>query len=170
MNILNSSFNNIIQYTLDFEGGYVNHKNDPGGETNFGISKKSFPKLDIKNLTLEEAKKIYFLNYFVPLNIEHINNKNLQFKLFDMAVLCGLKTSIKNLQNCLNLITNQNLIVDGILGSKTNLAIQSITNQEGLVWTVTKGFEDYLRNLATKKNLKEFEIGWIRRARFFIKD
>lgn len=170
MNLLNLSFQEIIQYTLDFEGGYVNNKDDPGGETNYGISKKSFPKLDIKNLTLEEAKKIYFLNYFVPLNIEHINNKNLRFKLFDMAVLCGLKTSIKNLQNCLNLITGLNLIEDGILGSKTNLAIQSITNQEGLVWTVAKGFEDYLSHLATKKNLTQFKFGWMKRARFLIKD
>lgn len=168
MNLFCQQFKEIIQFTLDFEGGYVNNKNDPGGETNFGISKKAFPRLDIKNLTKEEAQKIYFLNYFHPLNIEQIPNKNLRFKLFDMGVLCGIQTSIKNLQNCLNLITGRNLLVDGILGSKTNLAIQSIANQEGLVWTVTKGFEDYLMNLATKKTLAQFKEGWLRRARFLI--
>jgi lysozyme family protein len=168
MNLFNPSFNEIINYTLDFEGGYVMNKSDPGGETNFGISKASFPKLDIKNLTKEEAQKIYFLNYFHPLNIEQIPNKNLRFKVFDMAVLCGTQTSIKNLQNCLNLITGRNISVDGILGSKTNLAIRAISNQEGLVWTFSKGYEDYLMNLASKKTLAQFREGWLKRARFLI--
>lgn len=168
MNIFCQEFKEIIQYTLDFEGGYVNNKNDPGGETNFGISKKAFPNLDIKNLTQEEAQKIYFLNYFHPLKIEHIQNKNLRFKVFDMGVLCGTQTSIKNLQNCLNLVTGQNLVVDGILGNKTNIAIMSVNNQEGLVWTFSKGYEDYLMNLASKKSLSQFKLGWQRRARFLI--
>lgn len=168
MNIFCQQFKEIIQFTLDFEGGYANNTNDPGGETNFGISKKAFPRLDIKHLTKEEAQKIYFLNYFHPLNIEQISNKNLRFKVFDMGVLCGTQTSIKNLQNCLNLITGRNLLVDGILGSKTNLAIQSVTNQEGLVWTFSKGYEDYLMNLATQKKLAQFKEGWLRRARFLI--
>lgn len=48
--------------TLD--DGYVNDPNDPGGETKYGISKKAYPKLDIKELTLEDALAIYHRDYW----------------------------------------------------------------------------------------------------------
>ena len=41
-------FRDIIGYILKEEGGYVNNDKDPGGETNFGVSKRRFPNLDIK--------------------------------------------------------------------------------------------------------------------------
>lgn len=42
----------------------MNHPADPGGETNFGITKRSYPNLDIKNLTKEEAIEIYRRDYW----------------------------------------------------------------------------------------------------------
>lgn len=62
--------------------GYVNHPKDPGGETKYGISKKSYPDLDIKALTLEEAMAIYLRDYWMaseadkldwPLNCVHFD-------------------------------------------------------------------------------------------------
>ena len=46
------------------EGGYVNDPNDPGGETKYGISKRSYPSVDIRNLTKEQAKSIYFRDFW----------------------------------------------------------------------------------------------------------
>ena len=40
------------------EGGYVNHPDDKGGETNFGISKRSYPTLNIRTLTRDDAMQI----------------------------------------------------------------------------------------------------------------
>ena len=54
-----SKFDEIIEVVLEHEGGYVNDPKDPGGETNFGIAKRSHPDVDIKNLTKESAKEIY---------------------------------------------------------------------------------------------------------------
>ena len=48
-----TDFNDIIEVVLHHEGGYVNDPKDPGGETNFGIAKRSHPDVDIKNLTKE---------------------------------------------------------------------------------------------------------------------
>jgi len=52
-----TKFDEIIEVVLEHEGGYVNDPDDPGGETNFGIAKRSHPDVDIKNLTKEGAKK-----------------------------------------------------------------------------------------------------------------
>jgi hypothetical protein len=46
-----SKFDEIIEVVLEHEGGYVNDPKDPGGETNYGIAKRSHPDVDIKNLT-----------------------------------------------------------------------------------------------------------------------
>jgi len=52
-------FEEIIEFTLKYEGGYVNDPDDPRGETNFGISKRTYPNVDIKNLAREEVMEIY---------------------------------------------------------------------------------------------------------------
>ncbi len=53
-------FEKAFEYVIQNEGGYVFDKNDPGGETKFGITKKSYHALNIRDLTLEDAKKIYY--------------------------------------------------------------------------------------------------------------
>lgn len=58
------SFDDALLFTLSWEGGYVNDPDDPGGETKFGISKKSFPHEDIKNMTHERAAEIYRAGYW----------------------------------------------------------------------------------------------------------
>lgn len=49
---------------INREGVYVNDPYDPGGETKYGICKRSYPNLNIKELTLEEAKKIYHRDFW----------------------------------------------------------------------------------------------------------
>ena len=50
------TFEDAIEFVLLHEGGYSWDPKDPGGETRFGISKKSYPNLNIKNLTEEKVK------------------------------------------------------------------------------------------------------------------
>lgn len=58
-------FNAILNnYIIPNEGGYVNDKNDRGGETNMGISKKTYGSEDIGKLTRERANAIYYKNYY----------------------------------------------------------------------------------------------------------
>ena len=59
-----SKFDACLAFTLSWEGGYVNNPADPGGETKYGISKRAYPKLDIANLTLEQARDIYYRDYY----------------------------------------------------------------------------------------------------------
>jgi len=50
-------------------GGYLSaaraaQRGDPGGETKWGISRRSYPDLDIEHLTLDRAREIYFADYW----------------------------------------------------------------------------------------------------------
>jgi len=62
-----SSFDIAIQLVLKHEGGFTpGLPNDPGGDTNFGISKRVYPDLDIEHLTKEAAIEIYHRDYWKP--------------------------------------------------------------------------------------------------------
>jgi lysozyme family protein len=89
-----SAFNRLISS----EGGYVNDPRDPGGETKFGISKRSYPDIDIKNLTLEVAKDIYYRDFWAPLGTIH---PTLKFQVFDFAVNSGIQTAVRKLQQAI---------------------------------------------------------------------
>ncbi len=86
----------IIQFIIRYnEGGYVSPEKaasigDTGGETNFGISKKAYPNLDIKNLTIEQAAKIYRQDYLKPvLSWSIVSDPNLLYQILDMAINAG---------------------------------------------------------------------------------
>ena len=91
-------FDRCINIILRNEGGYVNHPLDPGGETNFGIAKRFYPDLDIKNLTKEQAIEIYRRDYWRPMALDKINNPELVLQIFDMGINAGIRTAIKIIQ------------------------------------------------------------------------
>lgn len=81
--------NKILHYIIDNnEGGYANNPKDPGKETKWGISKRSYPKVDIKNLTKDEALNIYNRD-FVPHLPEGITDPNVIYHLLDMGINSG---------------------------------------------------------------------------------
>lgn len=71
------------------DGGYTNDPTDPGGETKFGIAKKSHPDIDIKSLTLSEAEAIYYHEYWLATNCESMEWP-LAMSVFDASVNCGV--------------------------------------------------------------------------------
>lgn len=81
-----------IDQLLLAEGGYVNDPKDPGGETKFGISKRSYPHLDIAGLTREEAIQIYRRDYWDP--IPAYLSDGMRWMVFDSAVNHGLPTAL----------------------------------------------------------------------------
>lgn len=82
-----------IEFVLEAEGGYVNDPDDPGGETNFGISKKYNPNVDIKNLTIDEAKEIYYQDYWIP-SLAWLFSNPLAMVVFDSAVQHGPQKAV----------------------------------------------------------------------------
>lgn len=84
-----ADFDRSFRFLIGEEGGYVNDPADPGGETKFGISKRAYPHLDIKALTLEQAKAIYRRDYWDPLQLD-LRPWGPALVLFDAAVNHGL--------------------------------------------------------------------------------
>ena len=82
-----------LAFTLKWEGGYSNDKADPGGETNFGISKRAFPDLDIKNLTMEQVVGIYHDKYWEPAGCSALELP-LAVCVFDTAVNMGVSRAL----------------------------------------------------------------------------
>ena len=89
------NFDVAFDRLLGHEGSYSNDPKDPGGETNWGISKRSYPNVDIKNLTRLEAKSIYLADFWNPLGTAH---PAIKFQVFDFAVNSGMQTAIRKLQ------------------------------------------------------------------------
>lgn len=69
---MKENFALAVGFVLKHEGGYTNDPNDPGGETNFGISKRYHPEEDIKNMTIDRAAQIYKTQYWDVNNLESI--------------------------------------------------------------------------------------------------
>ncbi len=96
-----SAFERAVSFILAQEGGYVNDPSDSGGETNFGISKKSYPTLDIANLKQSDAIQIYRTDFWNICRCDEFPPR-IAFALFDTAINMGIKTSIRMLQVAAN--------------------------------------------------------------------
>jgi len=81
-------FEAVMRYTLDWEGGYLWDPDDPGGETNHGISRRQYPHLDIANLTRVQTMAIYLRDYWRPYH-EDIASYQIASRLFDLSVNMG---------------------------------------------------------------------------------
>jgi len=97
----NSSFNSLIEGVLEREGGYVNDPLDRGGETNFGISSKANPDIDVSNLTRNQAKQIYKERYWDTINAGSLP-ENIRETAFDASVNQGPGTTLKWLEQSRN--------------------------------------------------------------------
>jgi lysozyme family protein len=141
----------------EFEGGYVNDPADPGGETKFGISKRSYPSLDIKSLTRDQVKPIYKADFWGPAGCDAVPDE-LKYPLFDFAVNSGPRRAVKTLQKRLG------VVADGSLGPKT-LAELMLWPQKALAIALCL---DRLYFLTTLNNWPDHGKGWTRRIRRII--
>lgn len=158
-------FSEVINGILMHEGGYVNHPNDPGGETKYGISKRSYPHLDIKSLSIEEAERIYYEDWWVRYQFYKLP-KPIDKKIFDLAINMGTRASVKLLQRALYLHGHP-VAVDGILGPHTLISVKAIKGDKifDLYKKICREAEDYYRSLVRRNpDLMIFLKGWVRRA------
>ncbi len=178
-----SNFDVAIEVILKNEGGFVNHPNDPGGATSYGISLRflaEHPELgdfdldgdvdieDIANMTREQAIEIYRICWWDQYGYGRIIDQTIATKVFDHSVNMGAKRAHILLQTALNKAFGLNLSVDGVLGNASCNAINHCLDgdQEQILLSAyceeIWGF--YSRLIAGNPKFKVFERGWKRRA------
>lgn len=159
-----SDFNKCLQIILHHEGGYVNHPEDPGGETNLGVTKRVYAEFnegkcpkEMKDLEVEDVEPIYRKNYWDRTKCDLIH-QGLNLCVFDFAVNAGPGRAAKYLQDMIG------TVVDGGIGPKTIDALGKYVDEHGLDNTIEEyqkrrqGYYESLSHFAT------FGKGWTRRV------
>lgn len=156
------NFDIAFKRLIGHEGGYVNHPNDPGGETNFGITvdvaRAAGYSGSMRNLTREQAKDIYRKHYWNQAGAEGYHGA-IGFQVFDAAVNHGIAQAIRLLQRAVGVID------DGHAGPVTIAAINAKPVQQVLAQFNAERL-DFYTNLPTWNS---FGKGWARRVAVNIK-
>ena len=152
------NFNEIIEQVLEHEGGYVNDPKDLGGETKYGITKRFYPDVDIKNLTIEQATEIYKKDYWDKNRVESLP-QNLWHIYFDMCVNMGKRTAVKVLQRA-TVNRGRDIEVDGGLGPATIGALKGVELDRVRAFRV----KYYVDLITARPEQEKFFLGWFRRA------
>lgn len=159
MSVIIEKFITSVTFLIDeIEGGYSNRKNDLGTETKYGICKRSYPHLDIKNLTKEQAIDIYFKDFWEPNNCTVLPFR-VSFLVFDGAVNSGAKNSNRWLQQSCNLL-GCTLKIDSDIGPKTIEAVNSCSRTDLITKMIAQRISFYTALVRKKPAQIENLAGW----------
>jgi len=147
------TFDAAFDRLMGHEGGYVNDPNDPGGETNWGISKRSYPQVDIRNLTREGAKVIYKRDFWDAAHADEMYD-GVAFQALDFAINSGIQTAIRKLQKAVGAAD------DGWWGPITRAKVAEMSESDVIMRFVAERL-DFWRSLSTWRH---FGNGWAGRA------
>lgn len=153
---MQENWEEAIAFVLKMEGGYTLDPNDLGGETNFGISHRAYPSVDIKNLTVELAKDIYRFDYWNACHCDELP-RAFAIAVFDTAVNQGPGKARRLLQMALD------LEVDGNIGTKTVSAAFRADNHQVKKF-ITLRLAEYARIMVTNPTQLVFANNWFSRV------
>ena len=122
---MKENFAECLDHVLKSEGGFSNHRDDPGGMTNLGVTKRVWEEWvgrqvsedEMKGLTREAVTELYKKRYWDAVHGDALPS-GVDLCVFDCAVNAGVSRAIRFLQHAVK--TTQ----DGILGPATLKAVQ----------------------------------------------
>ncbi|HFL9396428.1 TPA: glycoside hydrolase family 108 protein [Escherichia coli] len=170
----------IFDAVLGKEGGYVNHPDDKGGPTKWGITEKVARahgyQGDMRDLTREQALEILEADYWFGPRFDQVAvlSSDIAAELCDTGVNMGPSVASKMLQRWLNVFNLQGKLfpdmdADGCIGPRTINALRTYLQKRGkdgeLVMlkalNCTQG--DRYLELAEKREANEsFVYGWMK--------
>lgn len=145
-------FEQCVEIVLEHEGGYSMDSHDPGGETNFGISKRAYPNLDIKGLKREQAIQIYRMEYWDKTGCEKLPF-TIRLLYFDACVNQGAARSKMMLQR------SAGIFADGLLGPASFMAIKDTPTKDLIYKFSMMRLEAYQKNPLWPR----YGRGWFKR-------
>ena len=158
---MKENYQNCLEIILHHEGGYVNHPEDPGGETNLGVTKRVYEEWggtkDMKDLLVEDVAPIYEKNYWGRLKCDDIPS-GLDLCVFDFGVNAGTGRSAKYLQRMIG------TVADGGIGPNTLRALDEYVSLHGINETIENYQANRQRYYEKLKTFETFGRGWTRRV------
>ncbi|MBL8324484.1 MAG: hypothetical protein JNJ89_05945 [Rubrivivax sp.] len=161
----NPAFDAALKFVLRWEGGFVDHPNDPGGRTNKGVTQKVYdgwrrrqgqPAQDVKVITDAEVHAIYATDYWLPPRCDRLDTP-LNTVQFDTAVNMGARRAVRFLQAAVG------CGVDGDFGPGTEQAVAGC-DAGTAVAAYCQQREAFYRSLAQNNpKLGVFLKGWLNR-------
>lgn len=178
------------------EGGYVNDPVDRGGETCRGVARKFHPnwegwelvdqiktqhpedfkkRIDEDPVIAERAKEFYRKQFWNPIQGDQLPNQHLANKVFDTAVNQGIGTSLRYLQEGLNLLNRSakdypDIPVDGRMGLATLATIHEFLKLEKdkpdyllKLLNLMQAFR-YVEIMRADSTQERFARGWLNRV------
>ena len=146
-------FDYFIERVLSHEGGYVNDPRDPGQETRWGISKRAYPHLDIRNLTRAQAVDIYRRDFWQRVRGDELP-REFAFQALDAAVNHGIGNAVRWIQRAAGVAD------DGVIGPVTLAAVQRAQPAD----LVLRFNAERLRFYAKLTTFSTFGRGWVNRV------
>ena len=146
-------FDYFIERVLSHEGGYVNDPRDPGQETRWGISKRAYPQVDIRNLTRAQAVDIYRRDFWQRVRGDELP-RGFAFQALDAAVNHGIGNAVRWMQRAAGVAD------DGVIGPVTLAAVQRAQPAD----LVLRFNAERLRFYAKLTTFATFGRGWVNRV------
>jgi lysozyme family protein len=164
------SFESALSEVLLTEGGYVDHPDDRGGPTNFGITQKTLSDFlgreatvdEVKNLDIDTVRKIYKSNYWDRLRLSFIIDSRLSDIIFDQAVNRGTRRVAEQIQRVVGVKQ------DGIIGPLTLKAINNMDSKKMLLNFIKQSQDAYVSIVTHNPSQLVFLSGWIKRTHKFL--
>ncbi|MBN6074288.1 glycoside hydrolase family 108 protein [Aggregatibacter actinomycetemcomitans] len=151
------TFQQIFDRLIGHEGGYVNDPRDPGGETNWGITKRTAQANgytgNMKTMTRQQAYEIYHRAFWLRYNCAQMPDA-VAYQFFDCAVNHGFGNASRMLQRAVGALD------DGIIG-KHSLAA---TNANPISDTLMVLNGERLNFYTKLKNFDRYGKGWVNRV------
>ena len=156
-----SNFPASLALVLQSEGGFVNHKFDPGGMTNLGVTrnvwkewvKRDVDEAEMRALTPELVTPLYKARYWDACRCDDLP-RGVDYCVFDSAVNMGSSRAAKLLQAALG------VTADGAIGRAT-IAAATAADPVELLETFSLGKEAFYQSLPT---FATFGKGWLNRV------
>ena len=161
-----------IDELIEREGGYVNHHNDPGKATKYGVTEaiaRHYNYLgNMADLPRDTAAQILTEEFYIKPKIHLISSSAVRDEVLDSAVMSSPVTAIRWLQRALNQFgCNPPLKEDGILGYTTRSMLEQFLmfnrkrdGEKVLVKALNAYQGHYLMELGEWAS--DFKYGWIR--------
>jgi lysozyme family protein len=167
----------IINTIIKNEGGYVNHPNDRGGPTNYGITITTLSAWrgrtvsinDVKNLDIDEAKEIYIEKYYKKTKI-NIMPSEIQKHLTDISALNGPSRVWMFLSRALNKLgasLDESKVFTDDIYNEYNTIVNNVGFVELNNALVDVRIEAFNNIVKKNPSQKVFIRGWLNRANKF---